>query len=204
LGFEVIYVSDEKVRVEVILQRTARWLELDPVFIELSGRLFPGDVKRKLSLEMVILNDTNKINDVKVVIHENQINNVKWKEFAEDEGNMMAIQVGGNIYQVNKYLVVKSFKRLLVNKFSDHWPEFYGSDDSICYDDWRLMKDIDSSLMVIWSVVNYKTFKIGIEGSIVAKVTLNRNINVKVLIKELRRNYGLGKDIICMDIESNI
>jgi hypothetical protein len=126
---------DENTRVEVIIQRTARWLGVDPTFIELSGRMFPGGEKRKLDPEMIIINDTNKINYVKAVISDNLVNNVKWKEFGDDDINMMAIQVGGNIYRINKYLVVKSFKRLLVNKFSDHWPEFYGSDDGICYDD---------------------------------------------------------------------
>jgi hypothetical protein len=42
----------------------------------------------------------------------------------------------------------------------------YGSDDGICYDDW-MMKDINCSLMVIWSVISYKDFKIGIEGTVV-------------------------------------
>jgi hypothetical protein len=83
---------------------------------------------------------------------------------------MMAIQVGGSIYRINKHLVVKSFKRLLVNRFSEHWPEFYVSDDGICYDDWKLMKDIDSSLMVVWSIVNYKTFKVGVVGSVVTMI----------------------------------
>jgi hypothetical protein len=110
---------------------------------------------------MMIIDEANKINYVKITICDNQVNGVKWKEFAEDDACMMAIQIGGAVYRVNKYLFVKSFKRLLVNKFSDHWPEFYGSDDGICYDDWMLMKDIDCSLMVIWSVVNYKDFKIG-------------------------------------------
>jgi hypothetical protein len=40
------------------------------------------------------------------------------KEFDEDDNCMMAIQVGGNIYQLNEYLVVKSFKRLLVNNLA--------------------------------------------------------------------------------------
>jgi hypothetical protein len=44
-------------------------------------------------------------------------------------------------------------------------------------------------------------FKVDIEGSVVAKVTLNRNIIVRELIKELKGNYGLGNDIICMNIE---
>jgi hypothetical protein len=86
---------------------------------------------------------------VKVTVHDNQVNNVKWKDYVDDEVNMMAIQVGDNIYRLNKYLLVKSFKRLLVNKFSHHWPEFYGSNDGICYDDWTLLKDIESSLMVM-------------------------------------------------------
>jgi hypothetical protein len=43
-------------------------------------------------------NERNKINYVKVVICENQVNNIKWREFAEDELYMMAIQVGGTVY----------------------------------------------------------------------------------------------------------
>jgi hypothetical protein len=114
----------------------------------------------------------------------------------------MAIQVGGTIYRVNKYLIIKSFKRLLVDKFSDHWPEFYGSDDGLYYDDWMLMKDIDCSLMVIWSIINYKDFKVGIEGTVVAKVTLNRNIIVREILKINRKRYELGKDIVLMVINS--
>jgi hypothetical protein len=108
-----------------------------------------------LTPDMKVVDERNKINYLKVVLNDNPVNNVSWKEFEEDNIYMMAIQVGGTIYRVNKYLMVKSFKRLLVNSFSDHWPEFYGSDDGICYDDWMIMKDIDCSLLVIWSVVVY-------------------------------------------------
>jgi hypothetical protein len=50
---------------------------VDPAFIELTDRMFPGDVKRKLSPEMIILDKANKINYVKAVIHDNQVNNIK-------------------------------------------------------------------------------------------------------------------------------
>jgi hypothetical protein len=137
-------------KVETVIQRIVRWLAIGQEFIELTGRLFPGDVKRKLTPEMNVIDERNKINYVNVGICEDPVNNIKWKEYAEDDLYMMAIQVGGTIYRVNKYLIVKSFKRLLVNKFNDHSPELYGSDDGICYDDWMIMKDIDCSLMVIW------------------------------------------------------
>jgi hypothetical protein len=68
---------DEGTKVEVIFQRAAKWFGIDPGFIELTDRLFPGDVKRRLSLELIILNDMNKINYVKLTICDNQINNVK-------------------------------------------------------------------------------------------------------------------------------
>jgi hypothetical protein len=64
-----------------------------------------------------------------------------------------------------------------------------------------LLKDIDSSLMVVWSVINYKTFKIGIEGTVIAKTTLNQRTLFKELIKELRKVYSLGKDLTWMNIE---
>jgi hypothetical protein len=128
------------------------------------------------------------------------MNNIVWKEYREDGVYMMAIQIGGTIYRVNKYLVVKSFKRLLVDKFNSHWPEFYGSNDGICYDDWMLMKDIDCSLMVIWSDVTYKDFKIGVAGTMVLNITLERNINVREMLKAIRKNFELSIDLALTDI----
>jgi hypothetical protein len=193
---------EEGTTVETVIQRIARWLAIGPEYIEFIGRLFPGNVKVSLTPDMIIIDERNKSNYVKVILNENPVNNIKWKEFEEDNIYMMAIQVGGTTYRINKYLMVKLFKRLLVNKFSDHWPEFYGSDDGICYDDWMIMKDIDCSLMVIWSIIAYKDYKIGIEGTAVLKITLNRNILIKEMLKTLRKNYELGKDVILTDMNS--
>jgi hypothetical protein len=160
----------EGTMVETVIQRVARWLAIGPEYIELIGRLFPGSVKMLLTPDIIVVDERNKINYVKVLLKNNPVNNVKWKEFDEDNVYMMAIQVGGTTYRINKYLMVNSFKRLLVNSFSNHWPEFYGSDDGICYDDWMIMKDIDCALMVIWSVIEYKDCKIVVEGTVVLKV----------------------------------
>jgi hypothetical protein len=75
-------------------------------------------------------------------------------------------------------------------------------DDGIRYDDWMVMKDIDCSLMVIWSVIVYKDYKIGVEGTVVLKVTLNKNPLVKEALKKLRKNYELGSDVVLMDMNS--
>jgi hypothetical protein len=136
-------IIEGRTTIETVIQRIARWLAVGPEFIELIGRLFPGDVKRILTPDTIMFDERNKIKCVNVKVRDKPVSNIVWKEYNEDDAYMMSIQIGGTIYRVNKYLVVMSFKRLLVDKFNNHWPEFYGSDDGICYDNWMLMKDID-------------------------------------------------------------
>jgi hypothetical protein len=60
---------------------------------------------------------------------------------------------------------------------------------------------IGNNLMTVWTRVSYKTFKIGVEGTVVARLLMNRNVDFKELVKELRTIFGLGKDLTFMNIE---
>jgi hypothetical protein len=40
-----------------------------------------------------------------------------------------------------------------------------------------------------------------VEVSSAVKIMLNKNTNFNELVKELRKTYGLGKDLVCMNID---
>jgi hypothetical protein len=44
-----------------------------------------------------------------------------------------------------------------------------------------------------------KIFKVGVEGTLVTRAKVDRQANFKELTKEIRRLYGLGKDLVCMN-----
>jgi hypothetical protein len=61
------------------------------------------------------------------------------------------------------------------------------------------LKDVSQNLMAIWTVKIEKVFKLGVEGTISAKIKENRMCTFRELAKEIKKVYGLGKDIVFMD-----
>jgi hypothetical protein len=116
---------------------------------------------------------------------------------------MTTIKIGDTMFEMNKYMRMKTFKKLVLrnNDYDNQWPEFYDNDDGKYFEDTRELKDVSRSLMVIWTMISCKTFKIGIEGTIVVKLMMNRKVNFKELIEKLRKIYGLGKDLIFMNTD---
>jgi hypothetical protein len=46
--------------------------------------------------------------------------------------------------------------------------------------------------MIVWSVVVYKDFKIGVAGAMILNITLERNINIRDMLKAVRKNFEMA------------
>jgi hypothetical protein len=97
-----MFVEDDT-RMKEVYQRAARWLVIDPMYIELSSRItWEGSKIRNLSPEIIVRNNVNMITYLRLYVPKTQNNNIQGENYVEDDEYMMAIQIDGSIYQANK------------------------------------------------------------------------------------------------------
>jgi hypothetical protein len=125
-----------------------------------------------------------------------QINN------PDDLSQMKRFTIDRQIYEVYKFLKVKTLKRPIIFKsnIKGQWPNLYNAGNGICFDNALELDNISNNLMIIWTPMMDKGFKIGLEGTLKARVEKDITCNFAELSKKTRRKYGLGVDTAITDL----
>jgi hypothetical protein len=102
----------------------------------------------------------------------------------EDITYLRDIEIEGMKYVLNKYLKVKTHKRLLAKKndLGNQFPELYDVDDGTYFENDIELRIIGKKMLCIWTITSDKIYKISIEGSLVAKIKVNRQANMNEVI----------------------
>jgi hypothetical protein len=105
-----------------------------------------GDKIESINPDVITRDEVNVIIYLKMKVHKFQVNNIQRKFFADDE-YMTTIQINDTRFRMNKYMKVKTFKRLIIrsNDYDKQWPEFYNNDNGIYFEETRELKDVGIS-----------------------------------------------------------
>jgi hypothetical protein len=193
--------------VEEIYQRVAQWLNLDPRNISLTGRMHPNSVKvRNISPKTIVRNIENLIKYVKVDLNKLYQNNLKKRVLGNDLSDLKRVEIDGNVLFFNKFLNVRAMKKILMFQWeiSNQWAEIYDAGNGMNYVDGALIKDIGEKLVIMWILLSDKSCRIGIDGTLKFKFNANTQISLMELKKSIRKECGLGKDVIVTDEDLNV
>jgi hypothetical protein len=182
--------------------RIGRWIGVDPRFIRFDGKLHPEGTKLiGISPETQVINETNRVTKIKLELSSQMIYNVKMIMNEDDSSQMKKFLVGGQIYNLYKFLKVKSFKRIIMfnSKIMGQWPNLHDASNGIMFIDMMEIDRISTHLMTIWSPIMNKVFKVWLEGSLKAKVEEDINCSIGEFIKRTRKIYGLASDCVLTD-----
>jgi hypothetical protein len=149
------------------------WIGINPGLIRLSGKLFQNGQKVKnIGPDVPTVNEVNRITVLKMELENQVLFNVKVVNERDDIDQMKKFRVGGQVYHLYKFLRVKTFKRLIAfeNNIIGQWPSIHDAGNGKIFADLAEIDSISSNLMIIWSPIMNKIFKVGLEGSLTAKV----------------------------------
>jgi hypothetical protein len=95
--------------------RIGRWIGIDPKFIKINGKQHPEGRKLvNINPEMRIVDNVNQITVVKIELCNQVIHNVETIINTDDSNQMKRFMIGGQSYNLYKFLNVKSFKRIII------------------------------------------------------------------------------------------
>jgi hypothetical protein len=107
---------------------------------------------------------------------------------------MKGFMVADQRYGVYKFLKVKTFKMIIIfnSKINGQWPDLHDANIGILFDNAAEVDSISSWLMVIWSPMMNKSFKIKLEGSLKVNVDEDTECSIVELTKKIRKVFGLA------------
>jgi hypothetical protein len=118
--------------------------------------------------------------------------------FINDIADFKIVEIEGQIYYFNEFLSIGIMKKILIFKWEiiNQYPEFYDADNGTKYLNITLLKYIGNKLIMMWILMVDKCNKILIEVSLKFSITAHRQINLFKLKKLIKKECGLGKDMI--------
>jgi hypothetical protein len=185
-----------------IYARIGRWIGIDPSFIKLSGKLYPGGLKVvNINPDTRVINEINRITKVKVELEEQMIHNLKIIVNNDDSSQMKEFMVDNRKFELYKFLKVKTFKRIIIfhSKIVGQWPDLHDTRSGVMFDNAAEIDNISSWLMVVWSPMINKFFKVRLEGSLKARIEEDARWNIGELTKKIRKTFGLAIDCVLTD-----
>jgi hypothetical protein len=185
-----------------IYGRVGRMIGIDPKFIKLNGKIPPNGTKiMSMDPKMKIIDELNRVAVVKVEFSDQMIYDVETIVRTDDNAQMKRFMISGQIYNLYKFPKVKYFKRIIIfnSKIIGQWPDLHDAGNGIPYDDSIELDKISAHLMLIWSLIMNKVFKIWLEGTLRTKIEEIRSCSIGELVKRLRKVYGMAKDCVLTD-----
>jgi hypothetical protein len=164
--------------------------------------MHPDGIKmHNINPEIKVIDGLNRIIVINAELSDQVNYNIEAIFVDEDYGQMKSYMIGGQQYEVYKFIRVKSFKRIIVfnGKMNGQWPELHNAGNGMIYEDMVEMDKISTHLMAIWYPVMSKVFKIRLECTLIAEVEENNNCSIKELMKKIRKTFGLAEDCVLAD-----
>jgi hypothetical protein len=151
--------------------------------------------------ETKIIEGNNRITVVKIKFSKKKIYDVEFFKCNDDFNQFRNLIIDNQMYEIYKYMKVKSLKRTLIFNLNMHgqWPDIVDAGNGTIYKDEEELNDVGAFLMTVWHPIMPKKFKLKVEGSIICNVNLNRETSICEVRKSARKLYGLAKDSVIAD-----